>query len=217
MKQSLKNNILEVIDKHNLDKIEKQLKGSERFSSTVANNISKVREKLGTLKTGELDVRTVTAQDVCRLYHTMKCDYYSQHCYIDFNHINKSAIVFWSRVVGVCKDLDMTPDTYLKAQFTYFHQTFGTVPDVQQLITDKALERAKTVKGFTGRVAASAIQSSVPLPALFKSCDKQVRDICRAQKLTRKEFYQKLVLTGEFPMPVSFLEADPIYKEALDE
>ena len=206
-------NILAEIHKHTLTKIQKQIRGSEAHETAVNNKATRVKRLLVGEVGTEIDVRTMSAQDMCAMYHDMLSDYRQQSNFVDYAKINKSAIAFWSRVVDICQKQGFTPKAYLQAQFSYFHTTFGTAPLLPQLITEKATERAKAEVKIKGRVVASAVASDFSLSDMFRECDKQVRNICRAQNMTREEFYQKLVVTGEYPLPVAFLNVDPVYQK----
>jgi hypothetical protein len=204
--------IIDRITDYKLNTLRNSIRGTEAFEKAVSNAAAKLKHKADDLGS-ELDIRTVSAQDMCECYYTMLSDYRQKHNFTNYKKINRSAVAFWFRVVEACQKADLPPKDYLQAQFSYFHTTFGTAPTLPQLITENALERAKSVVKLKTKIVASSIASNITLPEVFKECDKQVRNICRAQKMTREEFYSKLVLTGEYPLPVSFLKADPVYNK----
>ncbi len=211
--------ILETIYEHKLQRTQRSIRGSEAFETTVHNNTQQIKQQLGGEEENtDLDVRTVSAQQMAALYHQMVAEYRGKPCFTDFSKINKRAISFWTRVVAACKAADMTPNEYLRAQFVWFHKAFGKVPEPIQLTTEAATERARQ---FTGtrqkRVVASSKDANVDIADVFRWCEKQVRDICRAQGMTREQFYKELVLTGEISLPLSFLEADPVYRRVANE
>jgi hypothetical protein len=213
-RRGMPKDIVETIYEQKLQRTQRSVRGSEAFEKTVHNNTQLVKRQLdGGEESTDLDVRTVTAQQMAALYYGMVAEYNHKSCFTDFSKINKKAIAFWARVVDACKETSMTPNEYMKAQFVWFHKTFKTTPTPIQLSTKAAIERARE---FTGtrqkRVVASAKDANVEIADVFRRCEKQVRDMCRAQKMTREQFYAELVLTGEFSLPLSFLEADPVYR-----
>jgi hypothetical protein len=125
---------------------------------------------------------------------------------------------FWGRVSVCCKAAGVSPERYMKAQFSYFHTAFGTTPKLSQLATKAATERAKLYGGKTsGNVVSNAIETKVELGAIFARCEQQIRDICRHQKISREEYYRKFVLSGLVNMPKEFLNADPTYQQVTNE
>ncbi len=206
------NDILKAINDHNLKKIDRSIRGSEAYEKRVENETKKTKQILSSGElSDEFDTATITANQVCELYHTMVFDYTQKPNFIDFSKISKQAIAYWTRVYQASQKAKLTPRQYLHAQFEWFHNAFRKVPEVKQLATQAALERASEYSGSNKRIVASSIEVTVPLSAVFKRCDKQVRDICRAQQITREEFYRDFVLTGVMAMPLSFLTADPVY------
>ncbi len=210
--------ILDAIKRIKLNKLDRSIRASEANEERVHKATQVVKRMLtnGEL-TDEFDVRTVTAQQMCQLYYTMVSDYTSQANYTDFNKISKQAIAFWARVVQACEETSLSPRLYLQAQFEWFHNAFRKVPETKQLITDTALERAKEFKGKEKKLVASSVCANIPKSDIFKRCDKQVRAMCKAQGMSRVEFYKEFVLTGEVPLPVSFLLVDPAYRSAIGE
>ncbi len=211
------NDILKAIKEHELKKINNSIRGSEAFEKRVDKETKKTKELLSSGDiSDEFDTNTITAQQMCELYHMMVSDYTQKSNYIDFSKISRQAIAYWARVYEASKTAKLTPRQYLQAQFEWFHEAFRKVPDVKQLATEAALERAAGFSGNTRRIIASSVETKVPMSDVFKRCDKQVRDMCRAQKITREEFYREFVVTGIVPLPLSFLTADPVYRRVCD-
>lgn len=211
------NDILKAIHDHELRKVNNSIRGSEAFEKRVDKETKKTKELLSSGDiSDEFDTNTITAQQMCELYHTMVSDYTQKPNYTDFSKISRQAIAYWARVYEASKKAKLTPRQYLQAQFAWFHEAFRKVPDVRQLATEEALKRAEEFSGSTRRIVASSIETKVPMSAVFKRCDKQVRDMCRAQKLTREEFYREFVVTGIIPLPLSFLTADPVYRSVCE-
>lgn len=125
------------------------------------------------------------------------------------------ALTLWTRVAKAWKSSGVDMDTYIRAQFTYFHNTFRTHPTVLQLTTDSAVVRAASVK--PEKVMTNNIPAEINLAELFKRCEKQMTEIMRVQKLTREEVYLKLVVTRLVAFPEQYLNADPVWKKVLNE
>lgn len=129
--------------------------------------------------------------------------------------MNPRALSLWTRVVKAWKSSGVDMETFVKAQFTYFHNVFRTNPTVLQLTTDSAVLRAASVK--PEKVMTNNIPAEISLADLFKRCEKQMTDLMRAQKLTREDVYRKLVLPRLVIFPDQYLNADPAWKKVLNE
>ncbi len=206
------NDILKAIQKHEIKKLDNSIRGSEAFERRVEKETRKTKELLVSGDTSNaFDTKVMTAQNLCELYHIMVEDYTKRPNFTDFSKISRQAIAYWTRVYQASQQTKLTPGQYLQAQFEWFHDRFRTTPDVRQLATPAAIQRAEEHSGSFRRVVAGSIETDIPLSAVFKRCDKQVRDMCRAQQITREDFYRDFVLTGVMAMPLSFLTADPVY------
>lgn len=193
----------------------RSITASENNEQYLHNKAETTRELIG--NTGEIDEDAHYTRQLAFHYYEMKARYYGKSTVTRVTHSKKSEN-FWKRVQLACKTSGVTPERYMKAQFDFFNVAFGTVPKINQLITEAAIERAREFAGKTeGRVVSNAIEAKVDLGAVFKRCEQQIRDICRAQKLTRKEYYQHFVLTKLISMPKQFLDADPVYQEVIRE
>lgn len=128
--------------------------------------------------------------------------------------MNPRALALWRRVVKAWKLTGVDMETFIKAQFTYFHNTFRTSPTVVQLATDGAVVRAASVK--PEQVMTNNIPANIDTGELFKRCEKQMTEIMRAQKLTREEVYRKLVVTRLVAFPSQYLNADPVWRKVRD-
>ena len=129
--------------------------------------------------------------------------------------MNTRAIALWGRVVKAWKTSGVDMETFVTAQFTYFHNTFRTAPTIVQLTTDGAVVRAASVK--PERVVTNDIAANVSTSELFKCCEKQMSEVMRAQSLTREEVYRKLVVNRLVSFPVQYLNADPLWRKVRDE
>ena len=149
-------------------------------------------------------------------YYRMKSDYTQRADFAQVPELNKRAIALWTRVSNAWKESGVSQEHFIKAQFAWFHKSFGKSPDVVNLVTEAAIERAKTYAGSKHRVVGNNIKADVTTADMFRQCEKTVRDMCRAQKMTKKEFYQNFILTGEFSLPKKFLMADPVYRALVE-
>lgn len=129
--------------------------------------------------------------------------------------MNPRALALWKRAVAACLTSKVDPETYIKAQFTYFHNTFKTYPTVLQLTTDAAIVRAASVKPET--VVSNNIAAEIDMSTLFRSCEKQMNEIMRAQQLTREQVYRRLVIPRLVMFPQAYLDADPLWKKVKSE
>lgn len=125
----------------------------------------------------------------------------------------KRQLAYWRSVGKAVKTSGVAPSKYMAAQFNYFDKVFGTYPKVQQLHTEAAITRALEFTGNT-KTLVKRYKSTNTTADVMRQADKQVRQMCKAQKLTREQFYKKLVLTGIVSLPKVFLEADPAYRKA---
>ncbi len=129
--------------------------------------------------------------------------------------MSPKALALWSRVVKAWKLTGVDMETFIKAQFTYFHNVFRTSPTAVQLSTDGAVIRAASVK--PEKVMTNDLPANVDLAELFKRCERQMNEIMRAQKLTREEVYRKLVVNRLVAFPSQYLNADPVWRKVRDE
>lgn len=129
--------------------------------------------------------------------------------------MSPKALALWSRVAKAWRASGVDMETFIKAQFTYFHNVFRTSPTVVQLTTDGAVVRAASVK--PEKVMTNNIPANVDLGELFRRCEKQMAEVMRAQKLTREEVYRKLVVTRLIAFPVQYLNADPVWRKVQSE
>lgn len=130
---------------------------------------------------------------------------------------NAKSLSFWARVVAAQEQSGASPEDFLKAQFKWFDKAFGKAPDLVQLTTALAIQRAidycASGEKTNRRIVGNAQPAQVDFADLMRQCEKQVRDICRAQKMDRETFYRELVKTGLVPLPAQFLKADPVWKK----
>ncbi len=120
-------------------------------------------------------------------------------------------LALWKRVVKAWKAANVDKDTFIRAQFTWFHDKFRRHPEPVQLTTDEAVLRAASVA--PQQVRTNNIEAEISVGDLFKRCEKQMNDLMRAQKMSREEVYRKLVCSGLVIFPEKFLNADPTWRK----
>lgn len=213
----MKKPILEAIHDHNLNKVKRSIAGQQAYDTAVHNRTLEFKRLIKGEVAQDSDPRLLTAADLARIYYGRMSEFNGKPCMVDFSKMNKRAIAYWHRVYLFCKENNVDPSAHIKAQFFYFNKTFGTSPKLEQLMTPKSLERTKDCKTEQKRVVPFAREGTFDLGALYGRCDKQVRDMCRAQGMTRLEFYKEVVLTGAVQLPLDFLSSDPVYQKATEE
>lgn len=123
---------------------------------------------------------------------------------------NPRGLALWKRVSKAWRTSGVSPETFIQAQFTYFHDHFRRAPETKDLTTEAAVVRAASVA--PRNVVTNDIQADINTAELFRCCEKQMTDLMRAQKMTREEVYKKLVLPGLMSFPQKYLNADPVWK-----
>lgn len=123
-------------------------------------------------------------------------------------------LALWKRVAKAWRDSNVEKDTFIRAQFTWFHDKFRRQPEPVQLTTDEAVLRAASVA--PQQVRTNNVEANISVGDLFKRCEKQMNDLMRAQKMTREEVYQKLVRPGLAMFPEKFLNADPTWRKVIN-
>lgn len=156
---------------------------------------------------------SLEAQTLRTLYYGMLKDYKGEH-YALPGPPNKRAQALWKRVADACMESGVDPKKYMRAQFAWFDKAFGKAPDLTQLSTSTAVERAREFTGSTERRIVGSHKAQVSLADVFRESEKLLRNMMRAQGCTsREEFYERFVLTEVFTFPQAFLKADPAYRK----
>jgi hypothetical protein len=156
------------------------------------------------------------AQQLAHHYYTMKAAYYSKRL-TSYAVDSPKRAEFWGRVRACCEESGTTPELYIRAQFKYFHSVFGTVPTLPQLITELAVDRARSNEQDGGRrIVASSMETKTDLGVIFSRCNQQVQEVCRVRKISREDYYRQFVVSGLIQMNKQFLESDPAYQRACD-
>lgn len=203
--------MMELLRKKRATSNSRSIAMSESSDIQLHNKAEAAKEQLG--NTSGIEEQTAYIAQLSHHYYDMQAKYSNKRV-VTRPKESKKRTQFWSRVQEACKVSEVSPERYMKAQFDYFHVAFGTTPKMANLATDAAIERAKAYDGKTsGKIVGNAIEAGVSLGSVFARCEKQVRDIMRAQRVTREEYYQRFVLTRLIAMPQEFLNADPVYRK----
>lgn len=105
-----------------------------------------------------------------------------------------------------------TVDHYMKAQFQWFHAVFRKCPEIKNLATKAAIERANLYVPETSNITTAVVAFKKDVPTLMRNAEKQMTALREARSLTREEVYKQLVIPGLFRFPQEYLDADPVYK-----
>jgi hypothetical protein len=207
-----------------LDKLRRKKLRSVKASITYSDTRDKIIHDHAThvkaaLRSGDLgdEVANSLESQLSLLYRKMWQEYYQRPLVRYPKLMSKRGIAFWHRVAVNCTTAKVSPELYMRAQFHWFHKKFGRPPEVLQLTTKNALDRVveflATEQNSARKVIGNDIRPNLDKAAVFRRCEKQVRDVCRAQGLSREEFYVRIVLTGAMAMPQEFLDMDPVYRK----
>jgi len=203
--------IIERIKKQKLKKISRSINISERNEQIIKNKSEVVKDLMGS--TNELDKHVSYANQLSYHYYKMLHEY-NTYTFVSLVKPvpNKRGESYWNKVAERCLQAEVSPEKYIKAQFVYFNKHFNKSPEHKHLITEEAVKRAKTVSSIQDRVVSDHLPSNVDLGTLFSECEKMIRRLCRAQNISREEFYRNFVIPGIITIPKQFLQADPVYK-----
>lgn len=193
-------------------------KSSVAYADLTERNVARQLKSVKQIMTGEYeeDGLDPSVRSLREHYYRMKRDYTLSADFSQVPDMNKRSIALWTRVSNAWKLSGVSQEHFIKAQFDWFHRSFGKAPDVVNLVTESAVERAKEYSGSKHRVIGNNVKAEISTADIFRNCERMIRDICRAQKVTREEFYQRFVLTGEFSLPKEFLKADPVYRKVVE-
>jgi len=205
-------NIIEHLKKKKLTSVKRSIASSDANEQYLHAKAQIVKNKLN--KAIQEPAEDVLITLLANYYYVSKANYTSSnvHTRVDMSARRKA---FWVRVASCCKKSGVTPEVFIKAQFAFFHKAFGTIPKLPNLATEAAVDRARAFVGNTLLIKGSTKQANLDLSALFSRTDLQIRSICKAQGMSRLDFYKNLVITGELCLPKEYLSADPVYKKAL--
>lgn len=203
--------VVALIQKQRLTAAKRSIAASENHEARVAQNAARATAVVS--GTSPFAGREHFEEYVLRDIYMRTLEEYERkpnHAYTG-QPFTPRGLALWKRVAACWRSSGVDPDTYVRAQFTYFHNAFRRAPTAQQLATDAAVVRAASV--VPEKVSTNNIPASVDTAELFKRCEKQMTDVMRAQKMTREEVYRKLVIPGFLAFPDQYLKADPLWKQ----
>lgn len=208
-------NILEAIKQQRL----KAIRSSVAFSETRERIVHAQAESVKALLAQDLDTpQEINPADLAAsLYYKMMDEYYARSSYKQVTTPTKRSIQLWTRVVKCAQETNIPIESYLRAQFSYFHKAFGRPPELSQLATAKAKDRAKTFTEGPKKIIGNDIRIDRDIAQLLRDSEEQMRQLCRQHNLSREDVYRKFVLTGLFFFPKEYLNADPVYKKVTSE
>lgn len=207
--------ILEALKQARLRSVKASISFSETRDKHLHQQAEYVKATVLTQDTEAKERNDVT--EAANLYYEMLDFYFAKHTFRMPKLMNDKSIRLWTRVVDAAREVNMPIKDYLKAQFVFFHKAFGKPPDLPQLATPKAKERAKEAVLGSTRVVGNNIEIKKDIAGLLRSAEQRMQELCRTHKLSREDVYRKFVLTGLFFFPKEYLDADPIYKKVCSE
>lgn len=207
--------ILEAIKQQRL----KAIRSSVAFSETRERIVHAQAESVKVLLSQDLQSpQEINPADLAAsLYYKMVDEYHVRSSYKQVTTPTKRSIQLWTRVVKCADEVGLPIESYLRAQFAYFHRAFGRVPELSQLATAKAKDRAKLFVEGPKKIIGNDIRMDRNVAQLLRDAEEQMRQLCRQHNLSREDVYRKFVLTGLFFFPKEYLNADPVYKKVASE
>lgn len=204
--------ILDEIRKRKLASLSSSINYSEHYEKAVSRKAAFVKTRLADPE-HEVDEHTLYG-----IYLGMLGDYSGGRRRNLPTLLNKRGEAVWKRALARFQEAGVDAHVFMKAQFVFFSKAFGMAPEPKHFTTEKAVERAQAFDPatFQSRVVASALVHKSEVADVLQWADKQLREICRVQKMTRAEVYEKLIIPGIYTLPEVFLKADPEYRKALD-
>jgi hypothetical protein len=212
-------NILEALKKRRLKAVKSSITYGETRDAIVSEKAKAVKVTLADLHGTEVP-KDAEEIRISGFYYRMVDEYFAKPVIRMPTTMTKRGLALWRRVVISCKASGVDPELYMRAQFDYFNKHFGRPPEVFQLATENAQERAIqfAAGGQTSKkIVGNDIRHKGDLASIMRIAEKQMQDVCRAQSLTREEVYKNLVIPGLLLFPKEYLEADPVYKRISSE
>lgn len=203
-------NIMDALREHQLSKVKRSIASSESHEKKVSNTAARTAAVLTGQVFGngehmdEYRLRDLYFRELERYERKSHMEYAGQP-------FTPRGLSLWKRVAKAWRASGVDYETFVKAQFTYFHDTFRKAPTSQQLTTDAAVVRAASVAPKA--VVTNNLAADINIADLFKRCEKQMNDVMRAQNMTREEVYTRLVVTGFVAFPEKYLNADPVWRK----
>lgn len=203
--------IVSVVREQRLSALKRSISASEMHEKRVSNTATRVQIMLSDGTAG-VDAACLEEYLMRDTYARVLEEYTRkpQPAYSG-QEFTPRGLSLWRRVVAAWKSTGVDRDTFVRAQFTWFHDKFRKSPTPVQLTTNEAVLRAASVA--PQKVRTNNIEAEISTGDLFKRCEKQMADLMRAQKLSREEVYLRLVIPGLAMFPEKFLNADPTWRK----
>lgn len=193
-------------------------------SLQASYNYSEAREKALSRKAENVQRRLANGEikiDEHTLYslYTRLLDKYHHGTRMNLpTSLNARGRAVWGRALARCEEAGVDPETFMMAQFRFFHKAFGKPPEPKHFTTENAVARAQEYASGekVTSVTTGALLHKTEFADMMRWADKQVRDLCKSHGFTREELYLNIIIPGELSLPQAFLDADPVYKRALE-
>lgn len=207
--------VLDAVRKRRISLEERSQRGQDFYRKRVEGKAREVKGILsGDNPNAGVPVEVVALRD---LYYYM-LESYTRKREVFGVRMNARSVSMWTRVEKAQKRSGCSQERFLKAQFDWFHKTFGKAPEPLQLATDGAVERACAYEGRTeGRHVSNDVRYKTTKADKFMQNEKLLQKMMSAQKCTREEFYRRFVLTGLYSFDPEFLKADPVYRKVQED
>lgn len=199
-------NILEALATEKINKLSRSAQASETFSRLVKDRA----DCAASIVSGDTEGSVSEAFMLRELYHQRLARY--KRKITPLGPMNNRSKALWTRVAVACAKSQKPRETFIDAQFSYFDKIFKTAPTPVQLTTDLAIMRATSYDGQAFNSVTNNLAYTVDLGDLFSQCEKQMRDVMKAQKMTRQEVYTAFVKPGLIYFPQEYLKADPAWR-----
>ena len=194
----------------------KKLNQSNQFQDLVEKGFADVVAEAKEMLRGESSAAETQEALLRMLYLRMSEGYRSKKTFFIPKVRTAKSRAAWGRVEKARVASGQDSETYLQAQFVYFHTAFGRPPTIAQLGTAKAIERAREFVGTKRRVMGPPEYKMAPSD-LLRASDQRMRALCKAQDMTRREVYERLVKTKLVAFPKEYTQIDPTYREVMEQ
>lgn len=191
----------------------KKLQRAEQYASHKEKVLSSKAEAVKRILRGEKAIEglSIPASRLRDLYYDRLRAYKGENYSYDPG-VTKSGIRLWERVEKAFDTAEVDPERFIKAQFAFFDKAFGRAPEITQLATQTAVDRAREYDGKTeGRVLSNGRKAPITKADIYRESEKLLQQIMAAQGISRQELYKRFVLTGLMTFPSEFMERDPAY------
>jgi hypothetical protein len=210
----MSNDIVEILRKHQLKRIQK----SESFAVARERHMQNRTSYVKCLLSGkDPNIGVPLPVVFIRSVYKRLLESYTGQANLLEQEMNKSSIAMWTRIEEAREKAGCDAERYIKAQFVWFDKAYGKAPSIEQLATASAVDRAIEFAGPTeGRVLSNGRKAPITKADIFRASEKLLQSLMEAQGCNREEFYSKFVLTGLYSFPDEFLKLDPTYQRLIN-